>query len=153
MEEIPNVWQRRGYEELSASKIANEVFGHLHAGDQVAVVGRWISGKENKNLKEVVHALKKRGLLVRFITGQTPVQDFCFLINAQKELVVTRKSTYSYWAGFLGKTSKVRRYQVDSLSTRKSSGGQKPTSYEPKIVTLPDNRSIQCEIYASEDVE
>jgi hypothetical protein len=133
MEEMPGAWRRVGYEELSPSKIANEVFGHLHAGDQVAVVGRWMPDRENERLQNVVHALRKRGFQVRLITGQTPVQDFCFLMNAQKELVATGMSSYSYWAAWLGNTSKVRRYQVDSLSTRKKRGGQKPASYEPRI--------------------
>ena len=138
MEEMPDRAVNLGFEELTPRKVSSELLGHLKTNDRVAVVGRWFEGKENGNLKEIVRLLADRGLQVRLVKGQTPVQDFCFLMNAQKELVATDRSTFSYWAAFLGETSIIRRYKIDN--------GKALASSRKKLV-LPDHRTIFYEIY------
>jgi hypothetical protein len=59
-----------------------------------------------------VDALTARGLIVRIVTNQTGVQDFCFLQSAQKELVGVAKSTYVRWAAYLGNATRARLYAV-----------------------------------------
>jgi hypothetical protein len=63
--------------------------------------------------------LTTRGRRVRVIK-QTGVEDFCFLMHAEKELVGVAASTYALWAGYLCNASKVRLYSVDSPTRRTS---------------------------------
>ncbi|CAB9521056.1 expressed unknown protein [Seminavis robusta] len=107
----------RGYEELSPSQVANELLGHLPAGTRVAIASRGDS-----YVQPVVDALHKRGLKVRRTVNRTGVQDFCFLLQANKELVGTMRSTYTRWAVLLGKAQRAQLYSIDSAWNRKLHG-------------------------------
>ena len=77
-------WKSLGFEELSAQKIANELFAHLQPGDKVAIASHQRVGN-TKPLEDVVDALEARGLSVRVTNHTSGVVDFCFLKEAQKE--------------------------------------------------------------------
>lgn len=81
----------------------------------MAILSRF-SAKEEQ---PYIDAMKQRGLQVRFIDGQTGVQDFCFLKSAQKEVIGTALSTYVFWAGILGNASNVRLYMLDTPEQRR----------------------------------
>jgi hypothetical protein len=98
----------RGYQELSPNRTAHELFGHLQAGDKIAMTTRF----HNDISRSYVSAFVERGLQVRVVTNQTGTQDFCFLLKARKELVGVATSTFVRWAGYLGDTSRVRLYSV-----------------------------------------
>ena len=103
----PKRWRMR---ELNPNQTAFELFGHLNTGDKVAIMSRF--GEEH--MQPYVDAMKERGLKVRVVTGQTGVQDFCFLKSSTKEIVGTRKSTYFGWAALLSDTVKrVTAYSID----------------------------------------
>ena len=83
-----------GFEELSPTKIATELFQNLQPGDKVAIVSRPVSkAKQNKKkrdttnvvqpLQEVVNALTMKGLSVRVVPHNN--DNFCFMMKAQKE--------------------------------------------------------------------
>jgi len=107
--------EKRGFkEELSPNKTANELFGHLRPGDKVAITTRF----NNSASQLYVDALKNRGLNVSLITGQTGTEDFCFLMNARKELVGSGMSKFFLWSALLGSARKIRAYSVDSPDRR-----------------------------------
>lgn len=110
---MPGVGERKGFEELSPNKTANELMRHLNPGDKVAIISRFAT-----RVKPYVGALEKRGIVVRVVAGQSGVEDFCFLKSAQKELIGTLKSTYALWAAYLGNTKRAILYQVVSPYTR-----------------------------------
>jgi hypothetical protein len=95
-----------GFEELNPNRTADELFGHLQPGDKVAITTRF----NNAVTKLYVQQLERRGLKVRTITGQSAVQDFCFLIKAEKELVGNLVSTFTLWAAVLGNAKIARLY-------------------------------------------
>lgn len=95
--------------ELHPTQTANQLFGHLHAGDQVAITTRTI----NDDTQQYRTALEQKGLSVRIITNQTGVQDFCFLSKTKNHLVGTTRSTFVFWAGLLGNASSVTLYSLD----------------------------------------
>ena len=113
--EMPNLGKRLGFEQLSPNKTAQELFGHLKEGGKVAITTRF----GTDFVQDYVGALRARGLQVRVISGQTDVQDFCFLMEAQKELVGLFQSTFVRWAAYLGRNiTKARLYFINSPARR-----------------------------------
>lgn len=108
--EMPRRGRRLGYEELSPAKVANELLGSLKAGDKVALAGRLAPDL----MINYTLALEARDLIVRFIDGQSPTQDFCFLMSAKKDFTGFAMSTYAVWAAYLGNATKPRLYSVKS---------------------------------------
>ena len=82
-----------GFAELKPNRTAYELLGHLKRGDKVAITTRFHS----PDVQQYVDAMTSRGLQVRVITGQKDVEDFCFLLSAQRELVGNVVSTYVKW--------------------------------------------------------
>lgn len=109
-----------GYEELNPNSTAQEIFANLpmNGTGKVAITAR---ARDVSAASPYVQALKyHRNATARVITGQSDVHDFCFLASAQQELVGTARSTFCIWAGFLGNTSTVRLYSVNSTATRRA---------------------------------
>ena len=77
--------QNLGFEELSPSKIAIELFRNLQSGDKIAIVTRKLFSKRSQqSLQDVVNALiTLRGFVVRIV--EPSYQNFCFMMKAQKE--------------------------------------------------------------------
>jgi len=105
---------KKGFMELDPNQTAVELFGHLNAGDKVAIVTRF-ADDESEYVTSYVRALESRGLKVRLIRGQTGVEDFCFLMSATKEIIGVAVSTYLVWAGLLSDTvQRVLAYSLES---------------------------------------
>jgi len=104
---MPRKGKKYGFEELSPHKIAHELFAHLPTGEKVVLLSRVPDENYTK-------ALSSRGLQARYITGQNPMQDFCFLMSAQKDMVGYAMSTYAVYAAYLGNASKARLYSLKS---------------------------------------
>jgi hypothetical protein len=109
--EMPRKGRRKGYEELSPSKVANEIFANLTGGDKVAMTSRLTGHGFEQNY---TLALQARGLVIRVIENQSPMQDFCFLLSATKDFIGCSTSTYAVWAAYLGNATKSRLYSVKS---------------------------------------
>lgn len=112
--------KRLGFEELNPNDTAKLLFEHLREGDRVAITTR---AKTAAEAQPYVEALVRRNISARIITGQADVYDFCFLQQAQKELVGSSTSSFSVWAGLLNNSSApVRFYSINSTSTRGARG-------------------------------
>jgi hypothetical protein len=134
--------------ELSANKTATELLGHLKRGDKVAMTSRY----HNDETKLYVQALEARGLQVRVVTGQSGMQDFCFLVKAQKELVGNAISTYCKWAALLGDATIARLYITDRPYFHHLSKGYDLVSFFGYNWTNPTlQRRIKFEVYKTEE--
>ena len=129
-----------GFEEMGPNQTARDLFGHLKPGDKVAILSRF---PQTPHEEQFIQALERQGLQVRYIQGQTGVQDFCFLMNAQKELVGPGMSTYFFWAAILGNATKVRSYWLDTPETRARNGGTYRVEYEWKNQELRDRFTFE----------
>jgi hypothetical protein len=118
--ELKDDTQRLGFLELGPNQTARGLFRGLSPGHKVAMITRF----KNEQAQRYVDAMEEQGLQVRLISGQSPVEDFCFLKNAKKEMVGTEISSFFIWAAFLGE-SKVRSYFVES-----NRGAGKKSHYE-----------------------
>ena len=98
-------------------------------------------------MEDIVNLLSARGIQVRVVNGQSPEEDFCFLLKVEKELVGFAKSSYVRWAGILGNASLERMYSVDSPATRRISQNL-TLSY-----TNPLLSRIRYETYNSEEMD
>lgn len=145
--------ERRAYEmgfaELSPNKTAMELFGHLQPGiDNVKLTTR----VPNQIAKNYVDALEGRGIPATLVSGQSAVEDFCFLRAAQKELAGSARSTFVLWAALLGNVSKARLYHVDNIGLR-----QRHADYWDRFTykfTHPMLRDrIKFELYRSEEIK
>jgi hypothetical protein len=138
-------------EELSPNKTAYELFGHLQPGDKIAITTRF---NYPKYTQQYVDALESRGLVVRLVTNQTAFQDFCFLTQAQKELVGMVRSTFLVWAGLLGRAQRVRMYSVESPMTIRVSKQKNRTIFRSHKWINPILQSkISFELHTSEDMD
>lgn len=109
---------QKGYEELTPQQAATELLGHLPPGSKIAIASR---GEDY--VQSYIDALTERGYHVRTTpSSHTGVQDFCFLLQAQRELVGTMRSTYTRWAALLGRAERVQLYSMDSPWTRQAHG-------------------------------
>jgi hypothetical protein len=135
-----------GYQDVTPNQTATILFGHLQPGDRVAIATRSILPQYSSNSKSentgttatttssnppnlLVHhiqALEDRGIQVRVITGQSGMQDFCFLAHAQKELIGNVRSTFALWAAILGNSQVAKLYTVDSPGLRARFGHGHP---------------------------
>ena len=141
--EMPKRGTALGFEELSPRKISEELLRNLTKGNKVAITSRFI----NTAVEDIVNLLSARGIQVRVVNGQSPEEDFCFLLKVEKELVGFAKSSYVRWAGILGNASLVRMYSVDSPATRRISQNL-TLSY-----TNPLLSRIRYETYNSEEMD
>jgi hypothetical protein len=114
---MPKRGKKLGFEELSPNQTAYELFRNLHTGDKVAITSRFST---DPSLQPYVDALVERGIQVRVIANQSPVEDFCFMMHAKKELVGNAESSFVLWAGYLGNSAKVRLYSINSPARRTS---------------------------------
>jgi hypothetical protein len=142
--EMPKLGVKLGFEELSPRKISDELLFNLKAGDKVAITSRFV----NKAVEDIVDILRARGIIVRTVDGQSPEEDFCFLMKAEKEIVGTATSSYVKWAGILGNATLVRRYSVDSPATRRISQNFTMPYTNPVLVSR-----IRFEQYKSEEMD
>jgi hypothetical protein len=115
---MPNRGKELGFQELSPNQTAAELFGHLQPGDKVAIVSRF--GIEHG--KPYIDALEERGLQVRLVEGQSGMQDFCFLMRAQRGMVGMAISTFFMWAALLGECRCITAYSVDTDYRRQMFG-------------------------------
>lgn len=113
--EMPKRGMGLGFEELDSIRTATELFAEHEPGENVAIISRM-----NTNIQKYIDVLEMKGLKVRYITGQTGNEDFCFLAKASKEIIGTTRSTYAYWAGIIGDAKKVRLYSIDTPQTRRA---------------------------------
>jgi hypothetical protein len=107
--------QSRGFEELDPQRVASELMGHLPAGQKIAMTTRFAN---EPIVEDYQRAMQARGFQVRIVANQTGVQDFCFLLRAQQELLGVAKSTYARWAAFLGDAARVQLYALDNVGSQ-----------------------------------
>jgi hypothetical protein len=119
----PIVSKELGFEELSPRRTAEELFSHLQPGEKVAITTRYYSEEANNSaVDEIVRRLEERGLQVRVVKDQNPVEDFCFLKSAAKKLVGVQRSSFCKWAALLGNATISRLYVLDQTGLRRRHG-------------------------------
>lgn len=94
-----NLMDKRGgadFHEITPDQIV--AFLNLKAGDKLAILGRNI---DSPYAQKFVHAFDGTGVQVRTIQDQSPLQDFCFMLQTKKELIAPIKSTFSTSAGMI----------------------------------------------------
>jgi hypothetical protein len=107
-----------GREELPPHRVAKELLAHLPSNtSKVAMTSRFSYQPASQRYVEALQ--KERGIETRVISGQTAVQDFCFLQQAQEELVGISYSTFVQWAAILGKAKVARLYSYDTVLTER----------------------------------
>lgn len=136
----------RGYEELNPIRVAEALLGHLAAGSKVVIVSRG-----EAYVDQYVKALRDRGLQVRTTPNDhSGVQDFCFLLQTERELVGTMRSTYTRWAALLGRAKRVQLYSMDSSSIRIAQGSDNFTEEIHYRWTRPDLKAkVEYRVFKS----
>ena len=130
-----------GFEELNPNDTAKLLFANLKAGDRVAITAR---ARDSRAAQPYIDALAKRNISGRVVTSKADVNDFCFLQQAQRELVGHAISTFVTWAGILNNVSApVRLYSINSFATRKAWHGNWFFSYNWTHPGLRDRISYE----------
>mmetsp|Transcript_8798 Transcript_8798/g.23752 ORF Transcript_8798/g.23752 Transcript_8798/m.23752 type:complete len:171 (-) Transcript_8798:773-1285(-) len=120
-----------GFEDLAPRRIAHELFAHLKAGDKIAITTRQYGDNNNNTaLNSLLYELRARDLEVRVIGDQDAVQDFCFLMHAQKEILGYARSTYFIWASILSNATSIRAYLVNTTANWRSGSMTRLMDYE-----------------------
>jgi hypothetical protein len=123
---MPRYSLTHGFEEMGPHQTARDLLGNLNSGDKLAILSRFNASAYDEQL---IRDLEDRGVQVRFISGQSGVQDFCFLMSAKKELVGMARSSYFLIASLLGNASQVRSYWLDTNATRHENQGNLRKDY------------------------
>jgi hypothetical protein len=153
--------KKKGLEELSAHKVATELFtlpSSANSTQSIAIATRF---PERKASKEYFDALEKEGFHVRWLTikddsSQSPpsaMHDFCAM-RRTTELVGSVRSTFAVWGSLLGNPNGTARlYSVDSTSARKKNVQSGRPIFRTYNWTHPElQRRIHFELYESEDL-
>jgi len=150
--EMPKNAIKRGYEELSPKKTADELFGHLPPGSKVAVVSRF---SKHERVRDYIEALQERNLTARIIQGQTGSQDFCFLHQTQQGLVALVKSTFAVWSGYLNSNNGTSRlYSVRSPRTQEMEDAEGKKMFRSINWTNPILKAkIRFELHNTEEMD
>lgn len=152
LEEMPKRGKNLGFEELSGSKIAHELFRDLKPGDKVAILTRFQNSKVVAEIKDLLQQVQ--GAQVRIVANNSGVEDFCLLQTAQKEVVGSMLSTFVRWGSFLGRAEKVRLYFLDSPNFRKRGADDMFSEAINLLSSSPSSpRRIQFEVYRSEEMD
>eukprot|EP00980_Cylindrotheca_fusiformis_P010134 scaffold2253_cov119-Cylindrotheca_fusiformis.AAC.9 len=107
---------KHGFQEADPTIAAEVLFADSKPGDKVAIVSRF-----QNHTDEYIKAFRDiKGIKARYIQGQTGPQDFCFVYKAQKELVVSARSTFGTWAAFFGEAKRGRIYCLSTNAARAS---------------------------------
>lgn len=128
--EMPRVGKQPKFTELDPEKTANVLLSHLQPGDKVVLLGRFQSA-----LEPYKEALEKRSISVRTITGQSGVQDFCFLMSTTKEIVGMISSTYAFWASLLSTSvKKVILYRTSTFRNMENAWMPKTPMFNDRVL-------------------
>jgi len=123
----------QGYAEASSTEITDQLLGHLGKGDKLAIVSKY-------DKTDFVDQLAERGIRARYISGQTSMQDFCFLQRAKKELIGVCKSTFFNWSSIFGEAEKVVSYSMRT-STSSSCSHLKNKTFRNRNFIYPEIHS------------
>jgi hypothetical protein len=90
------------FAELSPNQIVPFLAKELDTGGSVALISRFPDDDQTLSYQTT---LLGAGYRARIIREQSGVQDFCFMLHCQQELVGLLTSTYVWWAAELGNMS------------------------------------------------
>jgi hypothetical protein len=149
VDEMPRKAIAWGFGELSPSKIANELFGHLKGGDKLAIVTRFQKADKVVEIQDAIQQAHP-GVEVRVIGDNSGVQDFCLLRTAQNEIVGSQKSTFVKWASFIGTSRMARIYIQDSTQFRDNVDD---LFFLEAFELTQNTKRIKYEVYRNEEME
>jgi hypothetical protein len=95
---------------------ANVLFLNTSKNCSIAISSRFESGVD-----PYVQALRKREISSHFVSGQrNGMEAFCYLLQAQYEIVGVYISTFFRWVSFLGNATMNRHYMLDQRQIQPS---------------------------------
>ena len=97
--DLPRTHMSWGGAELVPAKAAELLSQSAPPGSRVALVAGRAAPHRVQAYKEAFH---NRSFAVRAVSGQSAIQDFCFLAHAQAGLWGTVQSSYAKWASLIG---------------------------------------------------
>jgi hypothetical protein len=150
----PTASKQKGFEELSPRRIAEQLFAHLQPGEKVAITTRYYGEEaDNSAVDELVRRLEERELQVRVVKDQNPVEDFCFLKSATKELVGAQRSSFCRWAALLGNATISRLYVLDQTGLRRKNGPEGVLRHLRSWENRELKSRIRHELYQSDEIQ
>ena len=161
--ELRKQGKKSGLEELSAHKVATEVFARQNLGksnssapQSIAIATRF---PRKKASQEYYDELEKQGFGVQWLAvkddnSNSPpaaIHDFCAM-RRTKFLCGSVRSTFAVWAALLGNANGTAQlYSVDSTWTRKKYARNGKAIFRSYNWTHPElQRRIHFELYESE---
>jgi hypothetical protein len=114
---------KKQFVEVTPYTAANALFLNTSTDHPIAISSRFPN-----RVDQYVQALQKRGISSYYVDGQrTGMEAFCYLLQAQYELVGMYQSTFVRWAALLGNATMNRSYLLD----------QKPLEQSNTTILLP----------------
>ena len=117
---MPRAWNRLGFAEAGPRRMVQDLLflpddinnSNNHGTNNFSSIA--ITSRFPRDIDPYADAIREyhNATMIRKVTNQTGVQDFCFLQSAQYFLVGPVRSTFSLYAGFLGKANHVLWYHA-----------------------------------------
>mmetsp|Transcript_21651 Transcript_21651/g.35794 ORF Transcript_21651/g.35794 Transcript_21651/m.35794 type:complete len:448 (+) Transcript_21651:3-1346(+) len=145
--EMARKFKKKGFEELSANKTADELLGAATNRDEpITVLSRFASIGTS-----YVDVLQARGWKnARFLTTETGEQSFCYLMRAQKEMIGYSMSSFASWGAMLGDATKARLYSLKTAE-RVAVFGEGGCFFRHNYTNPSLKAKMSFELYKSED--
>lgn len=126
--DLPKTHIGWGGAELVPAKAAELLSQSVPPGSRVALVAGRAAPHRVQAYKEAFH---NRSLVVRAVSGQSAIQDFCFLAHAQAGLWGTVQSSYVNWASLIStKLQHATLYGVNYPARKKNVTGRTSSNME-----------------------
>jgi hypothetical protein len=130
------------FTEVSPNTAANVLFLHTSKSHPIAIISRFQTGVD-----QYVQALQERELSAHYVDGQrTGMEAFCYLLQAQYEIVGSGTSTFFAWASYLGNATRNRSYRLYQQQIQPSNETVVPLSNRTIETIQHDHRTFTTEV-------
>jgi hypothetical protein len=130
------------FTEVSPNTAANVLFLHTSKNHPIAIISRFQTGVD-----QYVQALQEREISAHYVDGQrTGMEAFCYLLQAQYEIVGSGTSTFFVWATYLGNATRNRSYRLDQPQIQPSNETVVPLSNRTIETIQHDHRTFTTEV-------
>jgi hypothetical protein len=128
--------------EVTPNTAANVLFLNTIKSHPIAIVSRFETGVD-----QYLQAFQERGLSAHYVIGQrSGMEAFCYLKQAQYQIVGSGQSTFFLWATYLGNATMNRLYLLDQQQIQPSNETVLPLPNRTITTIQREHRTFTTEV-------
>jgi hypothetical protein len=128
--------------EVTPNTAANVFFLYASKSHRIAIISRFQAG-----VNHYIQAFQERGTSALYVLGQrSGMEVFCYLQQAQYEIVGSGQSTFFLWATYLGNATMNRLYLLDQQQIQPSNETVLPLPNRTITTIQREHRTFRTEV-------